>query len=653
MHTPAPVVTKTLRIEIWRTGSKQSEVHRAGSSRICQRPALSLYPTPEDDQADVNGYRPDIPKGADLTNANMLLPFNSPFVTYLGTNYVPTTPEIVQITELLVGPEIQVANLKAEINHTQSLLDDLNYKMKILQDGIDEHRRLLSPIRRISDDILREIFVRCLPSDHNALMSSSEAPLILGRICGHWRSILFHTSAMWASLHIPIPHFPESHLRLDQRLTIISKFNIDIQQRCDAIREWLRRSGTLPLDISIYSPHASPSLAFPTTPAVPPLPLQAYINLLLPFSYRWRSLQLCLLSGAFGDYLRPLATLVEEEIPILTFLNIYFPRSGRPVEHSVWYQSGIFKRLRRLAVSSHEWDPGLHLFPVNWSQLTYFSCLSCKGFDATACRLLFTRCPMLIECDIDIRPIDLSTVDIWTLSKGIIHMPSLKSLVIRDRARIANDQAQALTLLFETLDAPSLANVAYKTITPASHDCRSPLLALLSRNGKSVRHLSMDIFHITLRDLLECLASVPFVTHFTEDEALYSLSRIQSIPFDIINTFLHLLTPSNNHILYLPNLQYFKIKPRFVYGGHVRRDISDTALSAFIQGRVGPQVPDNIPKLKHVVIDKNYTVVNNILPILQPYVDAGMKLDLTYKPILKIKTPLIQPNEGHRFLKPV
>ncbi|KAF8815974.1 hypothetical protein BYT27DRAFT_6482751 [Phlegmacium glaucopus] len=589
----------------------------------------------------------------------MLLPFNSPFVTYLGTNYVPTTPEIVHIKELLVGPEIEVANLKAEINRAQSLLDDLNYKMKILQDGIDEHRWLLSPIRRISDDILREIFVRCLPSNHNALMSSSGAPLILGRICSHWRSILFHTPAMWASLHIPIPHFPEGRPRLDglQRLTAISKFNIDIQQRCDVVREWLCRSGTLPLDISIYSPQ---SLAPPTTPAVPPPPLQAYISLLLPFSYRWRSLQLCVLSGAFNDYLKPLATLVEEEIPILTFLNIHFPLSDRPFQDSIWYQSGIFKPLRRLAVFSNEWDPGLHLFPVNWSQLTYFSCLSCKGFDTTACRLLFNRCPMLIECDIDIRPNNLSTVDIWTLSKGIIHMPSLESLVIRDRTRMDNGQVQALTLLFEILDAPSLTNVAYKTITPASHDHRSPLLALLSRNGKSVRHLSMDIFRITLRDLLECLASVPFVTHFTEDEALYSLSRIQAIPFDIINAFLHLLTPSDNHFFYLPNLQYFAIKRdhiAHIYGNHVHHVISDTALSAFIQGRVGPQVPDNIPKLKHVVIDKSYTVANNILPILQPYVDAGMKLDLTYKPIFKEakapSIPLIQPNDGLGVLKSV
>ncbi|KAJ7892808.1 hypothetical protein B0H14DRAFT_2685809, partial [Mycena olivaceomarginata] len=70
-----------------------------------------------------------------------------------------------------------------------------------IQAYIGSHKALISHPRRLPVDILREIFVACLPVDRNAVMSAQEAPLLLGRICSTWRSIVLTTPRLWASLH--------------------------------------------------------------------------------------------------------------------------------------------------------------------------------------------------------------------------------------------------------------------------------------------------------------------------------------------------------------------------------------------------------------------------------------------------------------------
>ncbi|KAJ7646476.1 hypothetical protein FB45DRAFT_712843, partial [Roridomyces roridus] len=48
---------------------------------------------------------------------------------------------------------------------------------------VDSHTALVSYPRRLPVDIVREIFVACLPAHRNAVMSAQEAPLLLSRIC--------------------------------------------------------------------------------------------------------------------------------------------------------------------------------------------------------------------------------------------------------------------------------------------------------------------------------------------------------------------------------------------------------------------------------------------------------------------------------------
>ncbi|KAJ7916895.1 hypothetical protein B0H13DRAFT_1485496, partial [Mycena leptocephala] len=58
-----------------------------------------------------------------------------------------------------------------------------------------------SPVRRLSPDVLHEIFPASLPKHWNRVTSTKEAPLILGRICSAWRTLALSTPVLWASLH--------------------------------------------------------------------------------------------------------------------------------------------------------------------------------------------------------------------------------------------------------------------------------------------------------------------------------------------------------------------------------------------------------------------------------------------------------------------
>ncbi|KAJ7111858.1 hypothetical protein C8R44DRAFT_547241, partial [Mycena epipterygia] len=48
---------------------------------------------------------------------------------------------------------------------------------------------LISPTRRLPDDIVREIFAASLPAGQNAIISGSEAPLLLCHISQGWRTL--------------------------------------------------------------------------------------------------------------------------------------------------------------------------------------------------------------------------------------------------------------------------------------------------------------------------------------------------------------------------------------------------------------------------------------------------------------------------------
>ncbi|KAK7001467.1 hypothetical protein R3P38DRAFT_2649607 [Favolaschia claudopus] len=207
----------------------------------------------------------------------------SPFQSHLKTNYIPTDPEISQIRAHLLPHEAEVARLDA-------LIQDLCAQRERMKDYVDSHRALISHPRRLPQEILEEIFIACLPTAHNAVMSSTEPPLLLGRICSRWRSIAFALPRLWSSLHV---HLGYACL---------------YEERVAAIDEWLNRASPSPLSISIRGSDAY-GLGFYD---------EAVVDILTRLSSYWSTL--CFYKPSKSA----LRSLAAEDAPALSDVEIHF-----------------------------------------------------------------------------------------------------------------------------------------------------------------------------------------------------------------------------------------------------------------------------------------------------------------------------------------
>ncbi|KAJ7108134.1 hypothetical protein C8R44DRAFT_636529, partial [Mycena epipterygia] len=130
---------------------------------------------------------------------------HSPFTDILHTNAVPSDADCDNIRNLLQAPRQEVAYLKEEISRLQSLMDEAIRKRDELKQFIDAHLALVSPARRLPDDIVRAIFTASLPSARNPTITGDEPPLLFSQICRAWRSLALTTPRIWAHIHIVVP----------------------------------------------------------------------------------------------------------------------------------------------------------------------------------------------------------------------------------------------------------------------------------------------------------------------------------------------------------------------------------------------------------------------------------------------------------------
>ncbi|KAJ7742872.1 hypothetical protein B0H16DRAFT_1890175 [Mycena metata] len=183
-----------------------------------------------------------------LRTSCLILAMTSPFASRLGTNYCPLDDEVAQIRVLLQGPLLRLKDLDDQIANLQKAIDDLARERDDIRSFMDPHKDLISPFRRLPLDIIQEIFVACLPTHRNCVMSAVEAPVLLGRICSSWRAISLTTPRLWSRIHVVEPSRSwrtgvTADAVLEKKITL----------RLETMKTWLSRSGQCPLAISFQS----------------------------------------------------------------------------------------------------------------------------------------------------------------------------------------------------------------------------------------------------------------------------------------------------------------------------------------------------------------------------------------------------------------
>ncbi|KAJ6508577.1 hypothetical protein C8R45DRAFT_1208222 [Mycena sanguinolenta] len=491
---------------------------------------------------------------------------HSPFASRLNANYVPSDSEILEIRALLVDPIEEIARIDAQIAEMELALTQLKEKRAFLQEPIDAHKALISPMRLIPQDVLLEIFFACLPSEHNALIDPSEAPLLFGRVSRHWRSVAYATPILWSSIHIPPLNYPDTPPY--------------IFPRCEGILQaWFERSATCPLSVSLGD--FTNRVKF--SPDVVKYPLAHHI---LAVSQRLRYLALY----GNAELLRPILQLGPADLPLLRTFRIK-TLSRTPASTNIF---GL-PTLEEVALAMHI-DP-LSL-PLRWSKFTKLS-IKCDvywtddgpegGLEIDGALDLLRRCPNLEWCELRVTKFSESGL---ASSLPPIILPQLHTLVLSGQAFQFHKWID--------LVAPNLRSlrIGDDSVPPSpSHD-----------------RLSVDIDFTrftSMASLDEFLQSFPTICRLRLAAGSYHPERMF-----LEDEFMALFCPPHSLCPMLTDIEIV-VPPS--------ANVSDPAVLAFIKARMTMPTP-----LRRFQATLNRLIEFDVMPELQSLISDGLHVTLQY-----------------------
>nr|GAT54599.1 predicted protein [Mycena chlorophos] len=185
------------------------------------------------------------------------------------------------ISDELRRLKVTVARLNAEARCWRMLQGRLDASM-------ETYRSIVSPIRRMPDEILAEIFTQCVAQDRHPLSSDHSFSLLrIVRVCRRWRAVAFASPRLWRHIN------DDCHIRhagIDAAYILPSSAII---QRC---RLHLQHSGHhIPLSITCFFPFDADFLfdELEDEEAEQEVDdISNFLDELFPTSARWQSLNL-------------------------------------------------------------------------------------------------------------------------------------------------------------------------------------------------------------------------------------------------------------------------------------------------------------------------------------------------------------------------
>ncbi|KAG6889151.1 hypothetical protein C0995_003327 [Termitomyces sp. Mi166 len=560
----------------------------------------------------------------------------------LKTNDPPSDVDAKEYKWILDQKLVKIAGNAREISNGLLLL-----KHNEISSTIAGFRTLLSPYRRLPVALWQKIFTFCLPTDHNAIMSATEAPMLLGTVCRYWRGITLSTPSLWASLHIPIIY--SRHPPLSEEETVARSIYLR-----ESVQSWLGRSGSCSLSLSVAE--------------IPPKDGQPNIldidlgtvlfNLLTQYSRRWNSFEF---TGSM--LLPPLLALTPDDVPILESLSI---DASNPVDGST---ASIFGACRLQILRLKNMSGPLLKYGVSWSNITKLF-IACHGQETQVSDNLLTsdvilkvlsRCNKLVSCYLE------ATEDGYPLGlMTSINLSSLEKLTVKE-------SGHRISKIWTSIFTPALK---YLKVELVSHTAKAkpPMVKLLSRSPV-LETLVFNPDCFTFQATVNFLFNAPAITtlvmkpesfnmcpiiqiedgSFTnappllDDEIIQCLTTVTAQPpkipsstFSRLNKIVKLLTPmkqstSSSLAPSIPQLCPLLQNLEFGYSN----SFSDEALLQFIQARTTITQGTQTNRLRSVKGEfRGRSMKLDLKESLEAEISAGFKLELNYSDKVKEVIPL-------------
>jgi hypothetical protein len=98
-----------------------------------------------------------------------------------------------------------------------------------------------SPFRNVPYDVLREIFLQCLPEDRldEPQPSPKIAPMLLCHVCASWRAIALSNASLWTHLHIRLP------IRWNTRMNPKVRDSAALKRDIEFMKWWKTNHGSM------------------------------------------------------------------------------------------------------------------------------------------------------------------------------------------------------------------------------------------------------------------------------------------------------------------------------------------------------------------------------------------------------------------------
>ncbi|KAJ7123159.1 hypothetical protein C8R44DRAFT_785433 [Mycena epipterygia] len=257
-------------------------------------------------------------------------------------------------------------------------------------------RKISYPVLELPPEIKSEIFLHCLPNLPSN-PSPLKAPLLFLGICRGWREIALQTPALWASF------------RVSDRSSTLAFGGGEGGKR---LSDWLRRTGSAPLDLKIRYHGRSPS---PTPETSPDTRLPDMLVQLFDRAPQWRDVDLGI---PFHNLVQLWVTsALTGKLDTLEKLSLRVWHSGSWSGFLVTVFSGA-PNLREVSLT----DVRFANIILPWAQLTSLTVTG--GFSVKDCVQVLQLSPRLTSCQIGNITGELDNLVLFP------PLPNLKSLLL-------------------------------------------------------------------------------------------------------------------------------------------------------------------------------------------------------------------------------
>ncbi len=161
----------------------------------------------------------------------------------------PTNSKVKAVAKEILDAKVHIQALRTQLERAETDLQRLYEKEAAILEISKDHHRVLSAVRHLPEDVLREICLECV-ADRIPALNDSRTPLpyILAQISSGMRHIALTTPMIWARMNVEPYFITHRHISSNQAYLALARRSI----------QWFERAAGLPLTLHVWDPTFSP-----------------------------------------------------------------------------------------------------------------------------------------------------------------------------------------------------------------------------------------------------------------------------------------------------------------------------------------------------------------------------------------------------------